>query len=48
MRRKIEARVITFPDISTFHRAVMSNTESLLEKQSHDNGGHRKKPISYR
>jgi hypothetical protein len=45
---KIGARVITFPDISTCHRAVMSNTASLLEKQSHDTGGHRKKPTPYR
>jgi hypothetical protein len=45
MRGKIEARVLIFPDISTCHRAVMSNTASLLEKQSHGNGGHRKKSI---
>jgi hypothetical protein len=30
MREKIESRVITFPDISTCHRGVMSNTASLL------------------
>jgi hypothetical protein len=45
---KDRARVITFPDIITCHRAVMSNSASLLEKQSLDNAGDRKKPTPYR
>jgi hypothetical protein len=48
MRGKIKYRVITLPDINISDRVVMTNTAWLQEKQSHDNGGDRKKPTPYR